>query len=208
MKVRAYKVLEGLILFVVIPLSFMINYSIWLKLGLGVIGFLYVVYVLTVVEKLPLNISKHLNWHLFLKQTLIKFLLIALLTTFFIWFTNKELLFFVVLNKPKLWLMILFIYTVFSVYPQEILYRTFFFYRYETLVKSKIGFVLLNAALFTLGHLFFKNNLVLVLTFIGGLLFAGTYQKTRSTLLVSIEHTIYGCWLFTVGMGNILGFPS
>jgi len=27
-------------------------------------------------------------------------------------------------------------------------------------------------------------------------------------LLVSIEHAIYGCWLFTVGMGSMLGFPS
>jgi membrane protease YdiL (CAAX protease family) len=49
---------------------------------------------------------------------------------------------------------------------------------------------------------------VLAFTFIGGILFAYTYQKTKSTLLVSIEHAIYGCWLFTVGMGTMLGFPS
>jgi hypothetical protein len=56
--------------------------------------------------------------------------------------------------------------------------------------------------------MFFKNTLVLFLTFLGGVLFALTYNKTRSTLLVSIEHAIYGSWLFTVGMGNMLGFPS
>ena len=48
----------------------------------------------------------------------------------------------------------------------------------------------------------------MVLTFLGGLIFAITYYKTKSTLLVSIEHAIYGCWLFTVGMGDMLGFPS
>jgi hypothetical protein len=48
----------------------------------------------------------------------------------------------------------------------------------------------------------------MILTFIGGILFAFTFKKTKSTLLVSIEHAIYGCWLFTVGMGEMLGFPS
>lgn len=48
----------------------------------------------------------------------------------------------------------------------------------------------------------------MILTFIGGLLFALTFKKTKSTLLVSIEHAIYGSWLFTVGMGEMLGFPS
>jgi CAAX protease family protein len=65
-----------------------------------------------------------------------------------------------------------------------------------------------NAIVFSLGHIFFRNTLVLVLTFFGGLLFAYTFSKTKSTLLVSIEHAIYGCWLFTVGMGSMLGFPS
>jgi membrane protease YdiL (CAAX protease family) len=66
----------------------------------------------------------------------------------------------------------------------------------------------MNAIFFSLGHLFFKNTLVIVLTFLGGLLFAFTFNKTKSTLLVSIEHAIYGCWLFSVGMGSMLGFPS
>ncbi len=66
----------------------------------------------------------------------------------------------------------------------------------------------INAIVFSLGHIFFKNTLVMILTFVGGLLFAFTFQKTRSTLLVTVEHAIYGSWLFTVGMGDMLGFPS
>jgi membrane protease YdiL (CAAX protease family) len=69
-------------------------------------------------------------------------------------------------------------------------------------------FILINAGLFSLAHLFFRNALVMLLTFLGGILFALTFKKTKSTLLVSIEHSIYGCWLFTVGMGEILGFPQ
>jgi membrane protease YdiL (CAAX protease family) len=104
--------------------------------------------------------------------------------------------------------MILFIYSFFSVYPQELIYRTFFFQRYESLFRSNLVFTLVNAAVFSLAHIFFKNTLVMLLTFIGGILFALTFKKTKSTLLVSIEHAIYGCWLFTVGMGAMLGFPS
>jgi uncharacterized protein len=68
--------------------------------------------------------------------------------------------------------------------------------------------IFINAIVFCLAHLFFKNTLVLALTFIGGLLFGMTFYKSKSTLFVTIEHAIYGCWLFTVGMGNMLGFPS
>ena len=65
-----------------------------------------------------------------------------------------------------------------------------------------------NAILLSLAHIFFRSTLVMFLTFIGGILFAFTFNKTKSTLLVSIEHAIYGCWLFTVGMGDMLGFPA
>lgn len=150
----------------------------------------------------------HLNWKGFWRETFIKFLIVSFVTTLFVWKTDASALFEVVLNKPKLWLFILFVYTFLSVYPQELIYRTFFFQRYEGLFKSKVLFIFVNGILFSLGHLFFKNILVLILTFIGGIAFAMTYKKTNSTLLVSIEHALYGCWLFTVGMGNMLGFPS
>jgi membrane protease YdiL (CAAX protease family) len=75
------------------------------------------------------------------------------------------------------------------------------------LFQNEALFLFFNATLFSLAHLFFRNALVMFITFLGGLLFALTYKKTKSTLLVTIEHAIYGCWLFTVGMGEMLGFP-
>ena len=74
--------------------------------------------------------------------------------------------------------------------------------------KNELLFLFVNAILFSLAHMFFKNSLVIILTFFGGLLFAFTFNNTKSTLLVSIEHAIYGSWLFTVGMGAMLGFPT
>lgn len=208
MQSKLFKFIELLVLFVGIPLSYLFDYFPFLKLTIGVLGFIYILYILLKVEKVNVKIRKNLNWNYFWKSTFIKLTIIAIFTSVFVWFTDKESFFTVVATKPKLWILILFFYAVFSVYPQELLYRTFFFKRYQNLFKSNFVFILLNAILFSLAHIFFKNTFVLFITFIGGILFAITFKKTTSTLLVSIEHAIYGCWLFTVGMGNMLGFPS
>lgn len=207
-KTVTYRGIELLVIFVLVPVSFAIDYPILVKLIIGVIGFAYVVYLMLRVERIKFGIVKGLQWKQFWKTTLIKLVIIAVVTTLYMWLVDATNLYVVILNKPLLWVVILFVYSFFSVYPQELIYRTFFFQRYQSLFKNDTFFLIINAALFSLAHIFFKNTLVLFLTFIGGLLFAFTFKKTKSTLLVSIEHAIYGCWLFTVGMGNMLGFPS
>tara|TARA_R110000868_G_scaffold342619_7_gene603502 strand:+ start:225 stop:851 length:627 start_codon:yes stop_codon:yes gene_type:complete len=208
MNSKLYKATEFFIIFFLIPISFALSYWPWIKLGMGLFGFIYIIYVLLKVEHKKLKISPNLNWKRFWKLTLIKLLIISVLTTLFVWITDRDALFNVLLNKPKLWIFILFVYSLFSVYPQELIYRTFYFDRYKVFFSNDNLFIFINAMVFALAHIFFKNTLVLVLTFLGGLLFAITYIKTKSTLLVSIEHAIYGCWLFTVGMGDMLGFPA
>lgn len=203
-----YKSAELLILFILLPISFTIPYEVWIKLLIGFLGFLYVIYVLLKVENEKFKIAPNLNWIHFWKETLLKFLIIACLTSIFVWFTNKHMWFEVVINKPIMWIIFLLVYCFFSVYPQELLFRTFYFKRYKNLFKNESLFLFVNAILFSLAHMFFKNSLVIILTFFGGLLFAFTFNNTKSTLLVSIEHAIYGSWLFTVGMGAMLGFPT
>lgn len=185
-----------------------LDLSIWIKLISGFMGFIYIIYILLRIEKNTFIISRTINWNSFWKVTLLKLLFIAIVSIIFVWFNDRNQLFIVLRTKPVLWVVILFVYSILSVYPQELIYRTFFFQRYQSLLKNKNLFVFINAIIFSLGHLFFKNTFVLMLTFLGGLLFAFTFNKTKSTLLVSIEHSIYGCWLFTVGMGSMLGFPS
>ncbi len=203
-----YKLVEFFLIFIILPISFTIDYPFLIKVAVTAIGFGYVIYVLLKIEGNQFKIAPNLKWKSFFKHIFIKLTIIAFFTILYIWFTNKADLFHVLYQKPKLWVVILFLYATFSVYPQELIYRTLYFQRYEMLFKSKSLFIFVNAILFSLAHLFYKNPLVLLITFLGGILFALTYDKTKSTLLVSIEHTIYGCWLFTVGMGNMLGFPS
>jgi membrane protease YdiL (CAAX protease family) len=208
MQSTKYKLTEFFIIFVLIPVSYAIQYPIWVKLSIGVFGFFYVLFVLLRYEKMKLRITPNLNWTPFFQRVLIQLTGIALLTMAYMWFVDASNLFIVILNKPLLWLVIVFVYSLFSVYPQELIYRTFFFQRYQSLFKNEFLFILVNATLFSLAHLFFRNGLVMILTFLGGILFALTFKKTKSTLLVTVEHAIYGSWLFTVGMGSMLGFPS
>ncbi|MBC3846154.1 CPBP family intramembrane metalloprotease [Winogradskyella echinorum] len=203
-----YRLIEFFIVFIVIPISFVLQYQLWLKLTIGLLGFIYAIYVLLKVENNKFKLRKHINWKQFWQRTTIKLLVIIVITTLYVYLVDHKNLFVVIKSKPLFWLAILFIYSVFSVYPQELIYRTFFFQRYQSLFRSNTLFVFVNAAMFSLAHIFFRNILVSIFTFVGGLLFAITFKKTKSTLLVSIEHALYGCWLFTVGMGEMLGFPN
>ena len=200
--------MEFFIIFVLIPVSFVIPYSPWAKLSIGLSGFVYLIYILLKVEKNKFRLGENLNWKLFFRTSLLKFIGIAIVTTAYVYFTAPDKLFEFMLREPTFYVFILFIYAFFSVYPQELIYRTFFFQRYEEFFRNKSLLIFVNAVIFSLAHFFLRNTLVFILTFMGGILFALTFYKTRSTLMVSIEHAIYGSWLFTVGMGEMLAFPS
>jgi len=205
---KLYKGIELFILFILIPIMLTLLIYPIIKLIIIVLGFLYVLFILIRIEKEKFRIQPHLNWNYFWKRTFAKFLTLVVLSIIYVFLVKKEHLFHIVLNKPKLWLQFVFVYAILSVYPQELIYRTFFLKRYSGLIHSKALLIFINAVLFSLAHLFFRNSLVLAMTFLGGIIFALTFKKTQSTLLVSIEHAIYGSWLFTVGMGGMLGFPQ
>lgn len=200
--------LELFFLFVLLPVSFLFSYPTLIKAGLTVTGFVYILLHLKRSGFLKIRFPDRMYWKPFWKETIIKLAIVIIITSLYVFWIAPDKLFSVVIKKPILWVVILFVYTFLSVWPQEIIYRTFFYDRYESLVKNKWLFIFINAVLFSLAHIFLRSFLVQLLTFLGGLLFAFTYQRTKSTTLVSIEHAIYGNWLFTVGMGEMLAFPG
>lgn len=105
-------------------------------------------------------------------------------------------------NMTLFWLGLIVIYPVLSVYPQELLYRAFFFSRYRLLFANPLYLVLSNAVLFGWMHIVFHNMVAVVFSFVGGMLFAQTYHRTRSLRLVSLEHSMYGMLIFTLGYGE------
>ncbi|WP_228851932.1 CPBP family intramembrane glutamic endopeptidase [Aegicerativicinus sediminis] len=206
MNSKLYKLAEFIIIFLLIPISFAFSYPFWLKISIGVIGFLYVCFILFRIEKIKIKLSPRVRWFLFFKETIIKLGVIIPITVLYVYLIGPNLLFDLALNNTLSLLLILSLYAIFSAYPQEILFRTFFFNRYERYFKDSNYMILINAILFSLAHLLFKNFLVLLVTFIGGVLFALTYKKYRSTFLVAVEHIFYGGWVIIVGLGKLMGF--
>jgi membrane protease YdiL (CAAX protease family) len=105
-------------------------------------------------------------------------------------------------QHPGFWVVVMVAYPVQSVYPQEPLYRAFFFERYAVLFPGKWAMIVASAVAFAFLHIIFHNWLAVALTFGGGLLFAARYAETGSLAASSFEHAFYGCWLFTVGLGQ------
>jgi membrane protease YdiL (CAAX protease family) len=105
-------------------------------------------------------------------------------------------------QSPVFWAVVMVAYPVVSVYPQGVLYRAFFFERYAELFPGKWAMILASAAAFSFLHIIFRNWLAVGLTLAGGVLFALRYEETGSLATSSFEHALYGCWLFTVGLGQ------
>jgi hypothetical protein len=105
-------------------------------------------------------------------------------------------------SKPRLWMAVMIIYPLLSVYPQGIIYREFMFNRYHELFGGGIGMVLASASAFAYVHIIFRNRLAVGLTFIAGILFALRYLQTDSLLISCFEHALYGCAIFTIGLGR------
>lgn len=204
-----YKIIELVILFILLPLMLLLNPLHWINLILIVSGFVYCIFILIKKESSKISVQFKFQRTHYLKVILLRFFAAALFSSVLMYILDKQALFSIVREKPGLWIMMSLIYSLFSVLPQEILYRTFFFTRYKDMFPGRKNYILLvNAVLFSFAHIFFRNILVLILTFAGGLLFSITYSKTRSVLLSSIEHALYGFWIFTLGLGGILTFPG
>jgi len=204
---KSKKIIELFLLFVLTPLLLLLSSSIRIKITYL---FLAIAYIFAVsIRKKSSSSQKKAgsNRVKILVQIGVRFIIIAIGTTLILFFQEREALFNVMLNKPFLWLKFNAVYVLVSVIPQEFIYRTFFTKRYQKLINNEFFFILLNAALFSLAHIWFRSWVVLGFTFVGGILFIKTYLKTKSVWLVIIEHSIYGVWLYTVGYGKIFMFP-
>ena len=105
-------------------------------------------------------------------------------------------------ERPVAWVLIMVLYPI-SAWAQELAYRTFFFHRYGALFATARTRVLASAALFGWAHVAVNNWLAVGLATVMGLLIASTFERTRSTWLVSLEHALYGDFVFTLGLGPL-----
>jgi membrane protease YdiL (CAAX protease family) len=106
------------------------------------------------------------------------------------------------LYRPKLWMLLMLLYPLLSVIPQELVYRTFFFHRYGPILDGNRWLaVAINGALFGFAHIIFNNWIAVAGSAVIGSIIAYRYWMTRSFWAAWFEHTLYGCLVFTVGLG-------
>jgi uncharacterized protein len=137
-----------------------------------------------------------------LPSILVIFVLFAITITALVHRFAPQDLFRFFRTQPAFWALVMVGYPLLSVYPQGIIYRAFFFDRYRALFPNPWVMVLMSALAFAYVHVIFRNWLAVGLTAVGGLLFAMRYAQTGSIFVSSFEHALYGCWLFTVGLGR------
>ena len=97
--------------------------------------------------------------------------------------------------------MVVLFYPLLSVIPQEIIFRSFFFRRYEQLFNTPNKIILFSGLAFGWVHILLLNWVAVIFSAVGGIIFASTYNRTKSLALTCLEHALYGCFIFTIGLG-------
>jgi uncharacterized protein len=137
-----------------------------------------------------------------LRGLLLRDAILLLLLGLAVRFFAPQLLFSFVKRAPGFWALVMLLYPLLSAYPQELVYRAFFFHRYQPLFGSGSTLFVASACAFGFVHIIFGNWLSVALCMIGGFLFSLTYQHSGSLLLTSIDHAILGNFIFTIGLGQ------
>ena len=198
--VKITKFIEIFIFFIAIPIILIPT-----KSNIAMFSTLTAVAIICVgylkYKKIKLINFKDFRPDKYLKIIFYKSLIVTTLVLTFSYFFDPSKF----LNLPRshffLWLLIMFLYPILSAFPQEIVYRSFFFKRYGNLFKNKKVLIFVNAFLFSFAHIIYLNPIVILFTFIGGLIMAESYSRHNSLIKVSIEHGLYGDIVFTSGLG-------
>ena len=164
---------------------------------------LYGFFVLRVVENETL---RHIwgwagmNWRN-LKPILIRWAIVSVAMVVFIYFYNPSRFLYLPRERPEILPMLASFYPIFSALPQEFIFCSFFFARYAPFFGHGKWMVLASAVVFAYAHVLYINPVAPTISFLGGLIFAQTYLKSKSLALVTFEHSLYGLSLFFSGLG-------
>jgi hypothetical protein len=165
--VKITKSIEIFVFFIIIPIILIpINSNIAMFSALTAVAIICVCYLK--YKKVALINLKDFRFDQYLKIIFYKFLIVAALILTFSYFFDPSKF----LNLPRsdffLWLLIMILYPILSAFPQEIVYRSFFFKRYGNLFKNKKVLIFVNAFLFSFAHIIYLNPIVIFFYFYWG----------------------------------------
>ena len=198
------KVIEIAVLGFFFPISVVyFGLSNYILLFLWIIFFYaLIIYITFYYEKKYLKELFNLRIHKFFFLLIIfRWFFLCIVLYYFTKFFFPNRLFLLQKENVELLYKIFIFYPIFSALPQEFIFCSFFFKRYKSLFKSEKKMIIMSSFIFCFAHIFTINWVAPLLGIFGGFLFAITYSKTKSLLLVSFEHALYGNTLFFLGLG-------
>jgi len=136
------------------------------------------------------------------KFVFLYFLIFSLLGFFYTSLVDKSLFFVFPKENPKIWLLVIIFYPLFSVIPQEFIYRVFFFQRYKNILSTNLFIkYFINSFVFSYAHIVFQNYHALIITALVSPIFYYSYKR-KSFLTCILVHSIGGIIIFTYGLGK------
>jgi uncharacterized protein len=193
-----YLLVELILLFVIFPLLYFFDLIPFHKVVPLIVLFIYCIMILARHQRAnPDRFKTKANWRLIL----LRFIGISILILVWIKIFSPNPLFADFSANKQLLLMTL-VYPFSSAFPQELIFREFFFYRYRPIFRNEIVLIVINVILFAFAHIYFANWTILIFTLIGGCIFALTYLKTKSLFVVTIEHTLFGMLILSSGLSE------
>ena len=130
------------------------------------------------------------------------FLIFSLLGFFYTFFVDKSLFFVFPKENPKVWSLLIILYPIFSVIPQEFVYRVFFLQRYKNILSRNLLIkYITNSVVFSYAHIVFQNYHAVIITALVSPIFYYSYER-KSFLTCILIHSIGGLIIFTYGLGK------
>ena len=195
-------ILEGITLFIGLPLVDYLGINPLPKLVLLVLVAVYCGYMLWNDPTFGRGLFRRSDDDQISKTIILRLLIIAPGLLGLTWLLHPEDLFAFPIERPWMWMLVMVLYPIVSALPQEFIYRTFFFHRYKDFFYFKNSDILLSALAFSFLHIVYGNWVAIGLSLGGGILFGMTYKRTKSLFWVAVEHIIYGWLIFTLGLGR------
>ena len=136
-----------------------------------------------------------------MKPMLIRFFLACIAMTIFMYWYNEPEMMRLATERGGFIIFLLCLYPIVSALPQEFIFCSFFFERYKPFFGEGYMMVAASAVTFAYAHCLYLNPIAPTLSLLGGVIFALTYLRTKSLATVTIEHGLYGDFLFFIGLG-------
>lgn len=134
-------------------------------------------------------------------QVLITLMGIGVFIVLFTYLFYEDRFFVFPIDRPNAAMTFFLMYPLLGALPQEIIFKSFFFHRYRSLFPGPRSLVILNGISFGLFHLWYANIIAPVFSIFAGMILACRYLKTKSLVIISIEHSLMGILLYVVGLG-------